>query len=359
MDDELPKLLIAASMHWTTLSRGVPQGSILGPLLYSIYTNELAEMTTDDCCNDETHRDRTRLFGKTCERCGLIVTYADDATFLVLNKNRVMNQLKLNTSLAKLEIFLSMNELAINVSKTAIVECMIKQKRGKTPGEPPHLIVENQSKPGEMLRIRDSECLRILGTNIQPNISWQKHLEGGKKAVLPGIRRQLGQLKMMGRQLPRASRKILAEGLLMSKFIYLITQWGGATENYIGAAQRLQNKMARWVTDARAKTRISTLLEDTGWLSIRELTVYHSLLQCWKILRLQKPENMVEHLTLDENNFITTPEPRIQFTLAGFRWRVTRDWNSLPADIRTQRSLPIFKKAVKSWITLKRQQEPD
>ena len=124
-----------------------------------------------------------------------------------------MNQLKLNTSLAKLEVFLNMNELAINVTKTAIVECMIKQKRARTPGEPPHLVVEDQSKPGEFLRINDSPCLRILGSNIQLNIL--------------GIRRQLGQLKMMGGQLPRHSRKILAEGLLISKFIYLITQWGG------------------------------------------------------------------------------------------------------------------------------------
>ena len=257
----------------TALDRGVPQGSILGPLLYLIYTNELAETTKDDSCNDISHRERKKLFSDTCDKCGLIVMYADDATFVISNKNRVMNQFKLNTSLAKLEIFLSTNELAINVSKTAIVECMIKQKRGRTPGEPPHLIVEDQSKPGELLKIKDSECLRILGSNIQLNISWQQHLEGGKKAVLPGIRRQLGQLKMMGRQLPRASRKILAEGLLISKFIYLISQWGGATENYLVAAQRLQNKIARWVTGAGAKVRISTLLEDIGWLSIKELTV--------------------------------------------------------------------------------------
>ena len=161
------------------------------------------------------------------------MTYADDATFVVANKNRIMNQLKLNTSLAKLEVFLNMNELAINVTKTAIVECMIKQKRGRTPGVPPHLVVEDQSKPGEFLRINYSPCLRILGSNIQPNISWQQHLEGGKKAVLPGIRRQLGQLRMMGSQLPRLSRQILAEGLLISKFIYLITQWGGGQRTTI------------------------------------------------------------------------------------------------------------------------------
>ena len=206
-------------------------------------------------------------------------------------------------------------------------------------GTPPHLIVEDQSKPGEMLKITDSKCMRILGSNVQPNITWQQHLEGGKKAVLPGICRELGALKMMGQQLPRASRKILAEGLLLSKFIYLITQWGGGgTDNHLLAAQRLQNKSARWVTGARSKTRISTLLEDVKWLSINELTLYHSLVQCWKILRLGKPENMTELLTLDNENRITTPPPILQFTIAGFRWRVYKDWNALPPELRVLRT---------------------
>ena len=51
---------------------------------------------------------------------------------------------------------MSNHELAINVSKTNILECMIKQKKGRTTGDPPHLIVTNPDKPNELMKIKDS-----------------------------------------------------------------------------------------------------------------------------------------------------------------------------------------------------------
>ena len=76
--------------------------------------------------------------------------------------------------------------MAINVSKTNIIECMIGQKRGKLKGDPPHLMVMNPEKPGELMKINDK--MRILGANIQPTMDCNQHLETGPKAVFPAIR---------------------------------------------------------------------------------------------------------------------------------------------------------------------------
>ena len=223
-------------------------------------------------------------------------------------------------------------------------------------GEPPHLRVE--VKPGETKIISDSQEVRILGANLQQNLSWQAHLEKGKKAVLPAVRKQFGAIQQIRRFLNKSSRKLLAERLLMSKMLYLISQWGGATANYVLKAQRLQNRIARWITGSR-RTKISSLLKKLDWLSISELTTTHSLTQLWKVIHMGRPEMISERITLNDDFTILIREPKLQFTQAGFLWRTTKVWNTLPHEIRTLKNLPNFKKKIKKWVKELRNTEPD
>ena len=284
--------------------------------------------------------------------------YADDTTYIVSDKHRTQNQLKINITLSKLEHFLTINELSINVSKTSVLETMIKQKKGKTRGDP-HLVVKYPDNQDELLIIQDSSNFRLLGANLQQNMNWNQHLEKGEKAILPGIRKQLGFLKCLGGQLSFESRKLLAEGLLLSKLIYLISQWGGATQNNINKAKILMNQIARWVTKSGKKARISILLETCNWMSIQELARYHSDIQTWKILRLNNPETINDRWQLNENEEIITLKPRLKFKEDGYCWRASREWNAFPLEIRQLRSLPVFKRRIKSWIKMLRTPVPD
>ena len=130
------------------VERGVPQGSVLGPLLYSLYTNEMPMAVKDPACQDPTHEDRTKLFGGDCRSCGAIIQYADDATFHVSNKHRDQNQQKLTRNLENLRCFLNSNKMTINMDKTHLLETMIKQRKCKTPGSPPTLdTVDKDNQP--------------------------------------------------------------------------------------------------------------------------------------------------------------------------------------------------------------------
>ena len=123
--------------------RGVPQGSVLGPIMFLLYVNELPEVVRKQSCDNDAHvtHDTLLLFGENCPSCGSMTCYADDSTFAVASKSRVSNQQSLTDNLAVIKSFLNANFLCINESKTSLVETMNKQKRCKTRGSPPSLLV--------------------------------------------------------------------------------------------------------------------------------------------------------------------------------------------------------------------------
>ena len=70
---------------------GVPQGSMIGPLLYVLLTNGITEAVKDRECQLDAHKNSERLFGGQCNKCGSLSIYADDTTYIVSNKMREGN----------------------------------------------------------------------------------------------------------------------------------------------------------------------------------------------------------------------------------------------------------------------------
>ena len=260
---------------------GVPQGSVVGPLFYAIYTNDMTEAVKRNNCRNEAHGTKTTLFGTQCRECGVLTQYADDSTYTVSSRIRRENQNNINRTLEALKLYLNDNRLELNLPKTSITEIMIQQKWGKMAGNPPEMIVKDEN--GIDKCIDDKIYTRVLGANIQNNMLWEKHLESGKRALLPQIRRQLGQLKFYGGQIPRTCRRNIANGLLLSKFNYLITQWGSADETHLKKAQIVLNSIARWVTGLRKRTRIGELMEAVNWYTIKENVMIATAIETWKL----------------------------------------------------------------------------
>ena len=121
---------------------GVPQGSVIGPLLYAIFMNEMTEVVTRQNCPNVEHRDRRQLFGTNCRECGFLTLYADDSILVTGSRRRDQNQENIKRCLDEIQDYLNDNKLVLNLPKTSLTEIMITQKRVKTTGVPPTLNCE-------------------------------------------------------------------------------------------------------------------------------------------------------------------------------------------------------------------------
>ena len=152
----------------------------------------------------------------------------------------------------------------------------------------------------------------------------------------------------------------------MSSLIYAIQLWGGANKSLISSLQVQQNKAARLVTKLGLRTPISTLLKQCGWLSVRQLVMYHNCLFIYKTKKALHPSYfaMKFQSNIDEKEDAISQRTRLRATggirlekranseleQQSFTHLSVRSWNTLPLSLRQSSSLTSFKFSLKEWI---------
>ena len=323
---------------FSEITCGVPQGSILGPLLFIIYMNDLPSYVQDvhiTMSADDTSIDRAF---QTCQQLkeGLLPAFAKVCKWLKINK------LSLNT--VKTEFMLIGTSQHLN-------------QLDQNPESTPYAIVIDQKE------VRRVKCVKYLGMIVDDKLTWSQHVD----YISSKITRNIGILKCIRHFIPKESLLLLYHTLIEPYFKYCSIVWGQCSETLKDKLQTLQNKAVRAIAKVRYdEANHSKLLTDFGWLSVKNLIKLDMGIFAYKELNNLHPEDIRPFQKLDEqhtyntrsvtNNNLFIPRGNTQLFNRTMAYSGSRLWNEIPYEIRRVQTLEDFKDKLKTYLTAQQTQ---
>ena len=334
------------------IKTGVPQGSILGPLFYIIFTNELPE-SIYRCDKHGAPESPQSLFSLDCSSCGSICCFADDSTFSLVSSDPEELSNSLSEKFAAISEFLVANKLKLNEQKTQLILMATATKKRLTN---PHLELITASGI-----VKEVSSAKLLGVHIHDDMKWADYIAYNEDSLIKGLNKRLIGLKKVCKYSDFKTRLMIANGIFLSKLIYLMPLWAGAESYLIRMLQIVQNKAARYITKKCPETSCLKLLTECGWLSVAQLATYHSLLVLHKTLVFKEPAYLDRMFDTEfpRNTrqassgcirISSSKKANLSLTLSSFKWRTYELYNKLPAELRKETSLKKFKRDLKEWV---------
>ena len=304
---------------------GIPQGSVLGPLLFLLYVNDF------HCCSD--------IFD--------FHLFADDANLFYKSKSPSILETNITAELNNIHIWLCTNKLSLNIEKSNFVIFHPPQK--KLQSHDFNLAINNKQPKREFF-------IRYLGILIDSNLNWKDQVE----CITKEIRRSISILSKLRYYVGLDILLSLYYALIYLFLTYGIIIWGNTYKTTLQPIVILQKKAMRIITFSRFDERSSPLFKSLEIIKFVDVVTFYLAIFMYKyhnkllspvfisfFTKITQIHSYNTRLAAKQSYYL--PKARTNHGIFNIRFQGPSVWNSIDEDIKSS-SLSLFKKKMKQHL---------
>ena len=248
-------VLPGVTSDWASIRAGVPQGSILGPLLFLLYINDIVADIGSNI----------RLF-------------ADDTSLFIIVENPVLSANCLNRDLDKIKRWATTWLVSFNPSKT---ETLLISRKVKRPQHPPLFMQDVQ--------IKEVDYHKHLGLNFSNDGSWHQHI----RYITEKAWFRINIMRKLKFQLDRKSLETIYLAFVRPLLEYADVTWDNCSQYEKNELNKIQNEAARIAVGATKLVSLNALYNEIGWESLEKRRLDHKLTLFYKMLNNLTPQYLL------------------------------------------------------------------